>query len=384
MTEYQKEIDTSKYIATHLTTIIEKSNNILEINGYPEAYKKTKNCAKFCKNFLRGKPCKWHKKGKCKFAHNFLELDKHSQSKIFELGVQNFIYMFQERNYIFSDSFFDFVEKMKVTEKLYLQELFHVQETKTQYFDLHKHFINLQKELLFLRNVSESYTKNKLDRLNLDKKSTMIKNISKMKEMIEDTVVCNICCSSIINMEDIDKVETKETYLENSNKFITLTCGHSICNLCHFRIVSNQNSIYIKCPVCREQNELNKCKPNYTLNESIFKIKMIYNEYNNILENIDEYIMSYNKEKFYTKNVSDFMNTNLTDKHPIISLNNKTCIEINKDDPNNNSNNDTSEKLKQKEANINILKEDNKNKKINNVHENTYITINAKSFECPF
>ena len=371
MTEYQKEINTSKYIATHLITIIEKSNNILNINECPEAYKKNKNCAKFCKNFLRGKPCKWHNKGKCKFAHNFLELDKHSQLKIFELGIQSFVYLFQEKNYNFTDSFFDFVDKLKMTEKLYLQELFYVQETKTQYYDLHKHFINLQKELLFLRNVSESYTKNKLQKLNMDKKTTLIKNISKMKEMIENTVVCNICCSSIINMEDIDKVETKETYLENSNKFITLTCGHSICNLCHFKMVSNENSIYIKCPVCREKNDLNKSKPNYTLNESIFKIKMIYNEYINILKDIDEYITSYNKEKYFTRNITNFMNGEMDKKEIPVLVPLKPNIN---DNDNDNVNVNDKETIKNKD-------EPTKSPKpINDV----YINIKTKSFECPF
>ena len=58
MTEYQKEIDTSKFIAAHLSTIIHKSNNILCPNASPEYYQKSKNASKFCKHFLRGVPCK--------------------------------------------------------------------------------------------------------------------------------------------------------------------------------------------------------------------------------------------------------------------------------------------------------------------------------------
>lgn len=307
MSEYKKEINTSKYMASHILSLIDTSNTILELNEHPQYHKKTKSCAKLCKNYLRGDSCKWHRKGKCKYAHGFLDLDKHSQMKVLELGIQSFIYMYQDKSYSFTYSIFDFIDSMKLTEKLYLQELFHVQETKNQYFDLHKHFTNLHKELIFLRNVSDTHINNKIENLNFTNKSTIVKKINEMKNVLEDTVVCNICCSSIINTEDLDKMESTSTYVENSNKFVTLTCGHSICNLCHFRIVSNENSIYINCPVCREKNELSKSKPNYTLNESIFKLKMVYNQFTNIASDIDKYIVNSNKERFYTKNVKDIL-----------------------------------------------------------------------------
>ena len=173
-----------------------------------------------------------------------------------------------------------------------------------------------------------------------------------------NTVICNICCSSIINTEDVDKYEPSETYIENSNKFVTLTCGHSICNLCHFKIVSNHNSIYIKCPVCREQNELNNCKPNYTLNESIFKLRMLYNEYSNLIHDVDKYIVDVNKNKYYTKNIK--------------KLNLNICKEINQDKKDDKIEEGTKEEDKEED------------KVKNKLNIKTHIKLNTKCFECPF
>lgn len=321
--EYKKEVLKSRLIALKLCNILKNHNNLDETldNKSNLPLIKTKICSKFCKNFIKGEVCKWHKKGKCSFAHSFFDLDDFNKQKIIELGIQSYYHLYNnKKKQKMHDSIFDYLNSIKITEQLYLKEYFYLKETKKQYLDLYKYFIELQKELFVLKNINETYINNKITSSNFNEESTIIKNISKLKIFIDDTIGCKICYRSIITTDNLNNIEDKTNFLNNSDKFVILKCGHSICNQCHFNIVSNENTISINCPICREKNEIKNTKPNYILNELIFKIKIIFGEYIKMVDDIDNCIKNNRKSKYITKNISSF-----TRKNTHITLLNKSA-----------------------------------------------------------
>ena len=205
--EYKKEVKKSKYIAIELCSIINKNNiELLDINS-PMAINKTKNCTKLCKYYIKGEECKWNKRGKCKFAHNFMDLDEFNRQKIIELGLQSYYHIYNNNKKLqkMNNSFYDYLSAIKITEQLYLKEYFFLQETKKQYLDLYKYFTQLQKELIALQNINDTYVSNKIRESNFDNETNIIKNITNIKTLIDDTVGCKICYRSIISTEDINK-----------------------------------------------------------------------------------------------------------------------------------------------------------------------------------
>ena len=307
--EYKKEINKSKVIASELCCIINKNNNeLLDIHSRL-SLKKTKNCTKLCRFYIKGEECSWNKRGKCKFAHNFMDLDEFNRQKIIELGLQSYYHLYNNKKLQkMNNSFYDYLNTIKISEELYLKEYFLLHETKIQYIDLYKYFITLQKELIALKNINDTYVSNKIKESNFDNETQIIKNITNIKTLIDDTIGCKICYRSIITTDDIHKHDDPINYLQNTDKLITLKCGHSICNQCHFNIVANEYNIYIKCPICRENNELKNTKPNYLLNELIFKIKIIFSEYIKIVDIVDKQTQNIQKNKYITKNITSLNN----------------------------------------------------------------------------
>ena len=79
------------------------------------------------------------------------------------------------------------------------------------------------------------------------------------KEEILDSNVCDICLTSIKEVNGIDSL------------FNILDCGHSFCYKCTEELTKNKS--LIKCPTCRNEYTVNSIKRNITLEKLIENIK---------------------------------------------------------------------------------------------------------------
>ena len=103
----------------------------------------------------------------------------------------------------------------------------------------------------------------------------------------------------------------------NNLNVISLSCGHSICENCHIELINNKNNIFIKCPICREINDITKTNPNYELNDKIFTIKLILSKLATINTKIKtEYnLLKFTNKDLYTKIIKSKTNTLIPNRH---------------------------------------------------------------------
>ena len=239
------------------------------------------NKNELCFNFIKGKRCKWHERGTCRFAHSVEEMDLTSILKILELGTQSYYHICQEqkdnRNFI---SIFDLINIYKNTEILFRQEHYNLYKSRVQYNELHKYVFKLKKELEIQNELSSLHLNSHID------------------DLINSDCLGNSTTKNII---ELNNDEDNEEFTNNYN-FITLSCGHSICEHCHIELINKKASIYVECPSCRNINNINKTIPNYELNDQIFKIKLIFSKLNKIHNEIKNNYKQLNTNNFIIKN----------------------------------------------------------------------------------
>ena len=262
-----------------------------------------KKSNKFCFNFIKGHRCKWYEEGKCRFAHSIEELNISSISKIMELGIQAFYYIYQVKQDKNKDfSIFDLVNIYKNTEILFRQEYYNLYKSKFQYNELHKYIFKLKRELEVQTESSSLHLSSHIDNLiNSDCLAISIKTkFNELKTIINSTIGCKICYKNIIELDD--KEEDNSDSLNKNYNFIMLSCGHSICEHCHIELINKKTNIYVECPLCRNINNISNTAPNYELNELIFKIKLIFSKLSNIHNDIKSNYKQLNRNNFIIKN----------------------------------------------------------------------------------
>lgn len=261
---------------------------------------KAKNCSKLCSHYMKDDTCIWDTNNACKFAHNFEDLDETKKLRIIEFGLQSFYYIYtvkEEKNT--KISFFDYIETCKKKEKLYIEELESLSIIKVQYNKLHNYILKMKNELDLQNELFPYQLKNHCDYIS---KSNIFncKEIDIIKSKLNECVGCKICYKNIIDFDD--DAEDNDTFnLIKSYRFVTLSCGHSICNQCHINMINSKTTIFIKCPICRNDNELEHTKPNYELNEQIFKIKILIKMFKDMFTKFESHIENFNKKKFFNK-----------------------------------------------------------------------------------
>jgi hypothetical protein len=281
-------------------SIIKTFDSIKTIN-----FNNTKS-SKLCFNFIKGNRCKWHEQRRCRFAHSIDELKVTSTFKVLELGMQAFYYIYgekQEKNKHFT--IFDLVNIYKKSEHLFKQEHYNLYKSRVQYNELHKYIFKLKKELEVQNEIGSLHLRDNFDDLiNSDCLDISIKTeFNELQSLINSTIGCKICYKNIIELgTESETSEQKNDRLLNNYNIITLSCGHSICEHCHIELINKKSNIYVECPLCRNINNISNTKPNYELNEQIFKIKLIFSKLKNIHKDIKSNYKQLNTNNFFIKN----------------------------------------------------------------------------------
>ena len=281
----------------------------LTLNLYKKYFKievdskenKAKNWSLFCNNYIKDNNCVWNNNDVCSFAHTFEDLDETRRIKIIELGIQSFYYIYtlkKEKNKKLT--FFDYIESRDKVEKLYIEEVKSLSIIKDQYNKLHNFIIKMKNEYEFQKELFPYQLKNHCNYI-VNNNFFNCKEIDTIKLKLNEFVGCKICYRNIIDFND----NSDDTFNINKGyKFITLSCGHSICDQCHISMINSKTTIYINCPICRNDNKLENTNPNYELNEQIFKIKTLIKMFKDMFYKFECHITNINKNVFINKSNS--------------------------------------------------------------------------------
>lgn len=279
----EEKIKSNQFRALSLN-VVQYLKNIISNN---QIYKYNKKC--LCKNFLNNKPCKHYLQGTCKFAHSFFDLDEYYQFEILKMGFECFHYIYNNdyKCYVSNKkSISAYFENLKIKEKLYNDEVKNLDDIKHEYSMLIYYSYKLYKEQKLLIKKKTKFNE-LLVNTNL---FTIYENI---KEEINNVFTCKICYKPILS--DNFSLENNDC-----NKFITLKCGHSICNNCHIQIINKENNTTIKCPICRNTNNINNTNPNYELNEILEILNTFFNLINIKIKTLQDNILKEERSKLFT------------------------------------------------------------------------------------
>ena len=197
----------------------------------------------------------------------------------------------------YNKSLSKYLDFLKIQEKIYNQETKILQGLKSEYSTLIFYSYKLFKEQKILTN-----NKIKFESLN---GSNDILNLTKnIKNQINDVLTCKICYKNILKNNDVDEFyDCIDSNIDINYKFVTLSCGHSICDECHVNLINQNNNVYIKCPVCRNNNIINNTNPNYELNEIINNLRTFYDNIRIKVSKLQEAINDEEKKKTYIKSI---------------------------------------------------------------------------------
>ena len=225
---------------------------------------------KLCKNFLNNKFCRFYCEGRCKFAHSFFELDEYFQYQILKLGFEAYDYLYNNDLKRFkqnNNSLTQYIQNIKEIEIKANNEIESLTQIKSEYSLLIYYSYKLYKEQKIINQKNIKYN-------TINHNSSIVKLKNDMINQINDVLTCKICYKQIIN--DNRNTNIEPDCLEFNYNFITLSCGHSICDSCHVALINTKKDIYIKCPICRNDNSLFKTNPNYQVNEMINIKKFLF------------------------------------------------------------------------------------------------------------
>jgi hypothetical protein len=305
--EYLNEIRILKQLALNLYKKKFKIDN--KVLGSCETIQnniKTKNCSLFCNKYLKDDDCVWNNNGVCKFAHNFEDLDETKKIKILELGLQAYYYIYNiKKEKSTKYSFFDYIKYSKKSENLYMEEVESLSIIKEQYNKLHNHILKLKNEYEFHNELFPFQLKNHCDYIS-NSNIFNCKEIDDIKLKLNEYIGCKICYKSIVDIDD--NIYNEEGKMNKNHKFVSLSCGHSICEQCHINMINSKTTIFINCPICRNDNKLEETKPNYELNEQIFKIKTLIKMFRDMFNKFEGHIENFNKKVFFNKSNSKINN----------------------------------------------------------------------------
>ena len=288
--------DESQFSALALN-VIKYLKNINDSNCIYKFNKK-----KLCNNFINNKPCSHYNKGKCKFAHSFFELDESFQYEILKLGFEAYTYVHQNDYSAYNKnnkSLTKYLTNLKSNEELYKNEVLSLNTVKKEYSLLVFYTFKLFNEQKLI--LSKKYKFNTVNHNNsiIELKQNLLNNIN-------DLITCKICYKPIVNDSssfinnsyDHNKLDNQ---VDLNYSFVTLSCGHSICNNCHIHMINTKKEIFIKCPVCRNNNNITRTNPNFELNEIVSNLQQFYHNLNKKVNDIQNNIIEEEKKKYFTK-----------------------------------------------------------------------------------